>query len=279
MRYRTRPDVPESVHGERRAVGVSGHGQRSAAQRHVPGEARERPRDHRPYRRQDAQEPHPGLGRRQGPGRNDALRPHQGPHHLPRPLSAPSRLVLASASPRRLALLRQVGLEPDAIEPAELDETPLPKELPRALARRLAQAKAADVVRRCPDAFVLAADTVVAVGRRVLPKAEDDAQVRACLALLGGRAHRVLTGVAVAAPGGRVAVRVVESRVSFKRLAPQDIESYVRSGEGVGKAGGYAIQGRAEALVTGIQGSYSGVVGLPLHESLNLLVGLGWRRP
>jgi septum formation protein len=194
-------------------------------------------------------------------------------------VSAEPRLILASASPRRLDLLRQIGLNPDAIEAAELDETPLADETPRRLALRLAEAKAALVALRRPDAYVLAADTVVAVGRRVLPKATDAIEVAACLALLSGRAHKVLTGIAVAAPGGRVASRLVESRVHFKRLSRMDVEAYVASGEGEGKAGGYAIQGRAGALVITLQGSYSGVVGLPLYETANLLEGLGYRRP
>jgi septum formation protein len=189
------------------------------------------------------------------------------------------RLVLASASPRRLDLLRQIGLAPDTVEAAELDETPHPDETPRQLALRLARAKATHVAARCPDDFVLGADTVVAVGRRVLPKAADDAEVRDCLRLLSGRAHRVLTGVCIAAPGGRVASRLSESRLHFKRLSPADVDAYVACGEGVGKAGGYAIQGRAGALVMALQGSYSGVVGLPLHETANLLAGLGFRRP
>lgn len=189
------------------------------------------------------------------------------------------RLVLASASPRRLELLRQAGVEPDLIEAAELDETPHVKESPRELALRLARAKAAHGAARHPGAYVLAADTVVAVGRRVLPKAADADEVRGCLSLLSGRAHRVLTGVAVAAPDGRTAARLVESRVRFKRLTPGELAAYVASGEGVGKAGGYAIQGRAGALVTTLQGSYSGVVGLPLYETLNLLAGLGLPRP
>lgn len=188
------------------------------------------------------------------------------------------RLVLASASPRRLDLLRQIGLAPDAVDPAELDETPGPDETPRRLALRLAEAKAAVVAARRNDVFVLAADTIVAVGRRVLPKAVDAAEVRSCLGLLSGRAHRVLTGVAVATPGGRIAARLVESRVHFKRLSPAEIESYLASGEGVGKAGGYAIQGRAGAMVISLQGSYSGVVGLPLYETANLLAGLGFPR-
>jgi len=194
-------------------------------------------------------------------------------------LASEPRLVLASASPRRLDLLRQIGLTPDAVEAADLDEAPLPHETPRRLALRLAEAKAAHVAARAPDAFVLAADTVVAVGRRVLPKAEDAAEVRACLRLLSGRAHRVLTGIAVAAPGGRVVSRLVESRVHFKQLSPGDLNAYLACGEGIGKAGGYAIQGHAGALVISLQGSYSGVVGLPLYETANLLTGVGFRRP
>jgi septum formation protein len=193
-------------------------------------------------------------------------------------LASEPRLVLASASPRRLDLLRQIGLTPDAVEAADLDEAPQPQETPRRLALRLAEAKAAHVAARAPDAYVLGADTVVAVGRRVLPKAEDAAEVRACLRLLSGRAHKVLTGVAVAAPGGRVASRLVESRVHFKRLTDADVDAYLACGEGIGKAGGYAIQGHAGALVIALQGSYSGVVGLPLYETANLLAGLGFRR-
>ena len=191
----------------------------------------------------------------------------------------PQRLVLASASPRRLDLLAQIGLTPDAVEAADIDEAGLPKETPRRLAARLAAAKVEHVAARCPGTFVLAADTVVAVGRRVLPKAADEGQVRACLALLSGRAHRVLTAVAAAAPDGRRAVRLVESRAHFKRLSAAEIEAYVACGEGLGKAGGYAIQGRAGALVINLSGSYSGVVGLPLYETTNLLEGLGYRRP
>lgn len=189
------------------------------------------------------------------------------------------RLVLASASPRRLELLRQIGLAPDAVDAAELDETPQPRETPRRLAQRLAEAKAARIAERHGAAYVLAADTVVAVGRRILPKAADPVEVRSCLELLSGRAHRVLTGVAVAAPGGRLASRLVESRLHFKRLTAVEIERYLASGEGMGKAGGYAIQGRAGAFVISLQGSYSGVVGLPLYETANLLDGLGFRRP
>lgn len=188
------------------------------------------------------------------------------------------RLVLASASPRRLDLLRQVDLAPDAVEAAEIDETPLKSETPRMTALRLACAKAAAVAAKQPDAFVLAADTVVAVGSRILPKVETEAEGRRCLELLSGRAHRVLTGVAVQAPDGRLVSRLVESRLHFKRLTPAEIDEYLVSGEGVGKAGGYAIQGRAGAFVMAIQGSYPAVVGLPLYETLNLLTGLGFGR-
>jgi len=186
-------------------------------------------------------------------------------------LSLEPRLVLASASPRRLDLLRQIGLVPDAVEAAELDENPRSDETPRQLALRLAEAKAAHVAGRSPQDYVLGADTVVAVGRRVLPKAADADEVRRCLTLLSGRAHRVLTGVAVLGPDGRAASRLVESRVHFKRLSDADIDAYLACGEGIGKAGGYAIQGRAGALVISLQGSYSGVVGLPLYETANLL--------
>ena len=187
------------------------------------------------------------------------------------------RLVLASASPRRLDLLTQVGLIPDQVLAAEIDETPHPSETPRRLASRLAAAKAAKVACAQTDAFVLAADTVVAVGRRVLPKVETEAEGRACLELLSGRAHRVLTAVTVQAPDGRSASRLVESRLHFKRLTKPEIEDYLASGEGIGKAGGYGVQGRAGAFVISLQGSYPAVVGLPLYETLNLLCGLGFR--
>jgi len=190
-------------------------------------------------------------------------------------LTAPKRLVLASASPRRLDLLKQIGILPDAVDAAELDETPLADETPRRLALRLAMAKALDVAARQPGAYVVAADTVVAVGRRIMPKAADEAQVRDCLKLLSGRAHRVFTGVAVAAPDGRTASRLVESRVHFKRLSQAEVDAYLACGEGVGKAGGYAVQGRAAAMVISLQGSYSGIVGLPLYETSSLLTGLG----
>ncbi|MDP3173932.1 MAG: Maf family nucleotide pyrophosphatase [Phenylobacterium sp.] len=187
------------------------------------------------------------------------------------------RLVLASASPRRLELLRQIAIAPDAVEAAEIDESPLPKETPRLLAGRLAAAKAVRVAALHPHAYVIAADTVVAVGRRVLPKVETAEQGRACLALLSGRGHRVLTGLAVLAPDGRGASRLVESRLKVKRLSASEIEDYVACGEGLGKAGGYAIQGRAGAFVIELHGSYSAIVGLPLYETQALLGGLGYR--
>jgi len=179
-------------------------------------------------------------------------------------------LVLASASPRRLALLRQIGLEPDAIDPADTDETPALRELPRAYALRMAEAKLAAVMPRHPQAVVLAADSVVAVGRRILPKAETEAEARACLALLSGRRHKVLGGVAVGS-AGKVRTRLVETAVRFKRLERAEVDAYVRSGEWQGKAGGYAIQGRAAAFVAFLSGSYSNVVGLPLFETAAML--------
>lgn len=195
------------------------------------------------------------------------------------PPLTPQRLVLASASPRRLDLLRQIGIAPDAVVAAEIDEAPLPKETPRLLALRLAAEKAAHVAASQPDAFVLAADTVVSVGRRVLPKAESDQEVRACLELLSGRGHRVLTGVCVMAPGGRRSRRLVETRLQMKRLSAAEIDGYVTSGEGLGKAGGYGIQGRAGGFVIDIHGSYPAVVGLPLYETAALLRGLGYPTP
>jgi septum formation protein len=182
-------------------------------------------------------------------------------------------LVLASASPRRLSLLRQIGLEPDAVDPADTDETPGLREVPRAYALRMAEAKLAAVMPRHPEAVVLAADSVVAVGRRILPKAETEAEARACLALLSGRRHKVLGAIAVGR-AGKTRTRLVETAVRFKRLMPSEIDDYVRSGEWQGKAGGYAIQGRAAAFVAFLSGSYSNVVGLPLFEAAALLKSL-----
>ncbi len=186
------------------------------------------------------------------------------------------RLVLASASPRRRALLAQIGLRAET-RPAAIDESPLPKELPRALALRLAHAKAAATT--CADAYILAADTVVACGRRILPQAQSEAEAHSCLRLLSGRRHQVHTAVVVIAPSGRRGERVVTSRVAFARLTEADIDAYVASGEWTGKAGGYAIQGRAGAFVRFLSGSYSGFVGLPLYETVSLLRGLGYPLP
>jgi septum formation protein len=187
-------------------------------------------------------------------------------------------LVLASASERRADLLRQIGLVPDRIDPAEIDETPRRGESPRQLALRLAEAKARAVALRHPGAFVLGADTVVAAGARILPKAETEAEARRCLRLLSGRRHRVHGGVALVTPGGRVGRRHVVTAVAFKRLEPDEIDRYIASGEWHGKAGGYAIQGMAGAFVRLIVGSYSNVVGLPLYETRALLRGLGFER-
>jgi septum formation protein len=188
------------------------------------------------------------------------------------------KLVLASASPRRLELLRQIGIVPDATDPAELDETPLPRELPARHVPRLARAKAEAVRARHPDAIILAADTVVACGRRILGKPEDEAAARRFLALLSGRRHRVYGGIAVIGADGRMATRLVVSQVGFKRLTENEIAAYLATGEWRGKAGGYAIQGRAAEFVSWLSGSYSNVVGLPLHETAQLLTGLGYRR-
>jgi septum formation protein len=183
--------------------------------------------------------------------------------------------VLASESPRRLALLAQVGIVPDRIVPASIDETPRKAELPRLYALRLASEKAR-AASPGSDALVLAADTVVACGRRILPKAASDKDVSDCLSLLSGRRHQVLTAVAVRRPDGTVKTAVALTRVAFKSLSAAEIDSYVRCGEGIGKAGGYAIQGRAEMFVRQINGSYSNVVGLPLLVTAGLLQGCGY---
>ncbi|MDR3526605.1 MAG: Maf family protein [Rhizomicrobium sp.] len=191
-------------------------------------------------------------------------------------------LVLASESPRRKALLAQAGIVPDLIRAANLDETPLKGELPRAYALRLASEKAVSVavkykaLKPSAPALVLGADTVVAAGRRILPKPEDAAGVRDCLKLLSGRAHQVKTAVALVLPDGVVRTRIVVTRVVFRHLSNAEIEAYVDSREGQGKAGGYAIQGRAEIFVRGLNGSYSNVVGLPLCETVGLLRGCGY---
>ena len=186
------------------------------------------------------------------------------------------KLILASASPRRIELLARIGIVPDAICPADLDETPLPKETPRGHVVRLAGAKAAAISAGNPDALVLAADTVVAIGRRLLPKAETREQALSCLNMLSGTNHRVTTAVAVQL-GARTAYRAVETRLSFKRLSEQEIAHYLDSGEWDGKAGGYGIQGLAGAFCTHLNGSFEGVMGLPLYETKCLLDGFGWR--
>ena len=186
-------------------------------------------------------------------------------------------LILASASPRRRDLLAQMGIAPDTIAAADIDETPRKSETPNGLALRLAVEKAQAVAVHRPDAFVLAADTVVCLGRRILPKAESREEVEACLNLLSGRSHRVITGVAVVAPGGRLSSRAVETRLLVKRLSRDEISVYLDSGEGLGKAGGYGIQGLAGSYIIRLVGSYSAVVGLPLYETRVLLDGAGYR--
>ncbi len=195
---------------------------------------------------------------------------------------SPPRLILASASPRRLALLQQVGVEPQSLLPADIDETPERSEQPRVLAARLAAGKAdaaaaaAEARGEREGAYILAADTVVSVGRRILPKCETRDEADACLRLLSGRAHRVHTGVTLLTPRGGRRHRLVETRVRFKRLSPVELESYLDCGEWDGKAGGYAVQGFAASFVVKLVGSYTGVVGLPLFETVSLLAGEGY---
>lgn len=190
------------------------------------------------------------------------------------PGSAP--LILASASPRRLELLAQIGIVPDRVSPTDIDETRRKDESPRELALRLAREKASACAGE--GAYVLAADTVVALGQRNLEKAADEAEAATFLRLLSGRAHQCITGVAVRAPDGRIASRAVLARVKMKRLTEQEIAGYLASGEWKGKAGGYGIQGAAGAFVTAINGSYTAIVGLPLYETASMLEGLGYRR-
>lgn len=198
--------------------------------------------------------------------------------------SRDSVLILASGSPRRLALLEQVGLTPDHISPSDIDETPERKERPNAYALRLAHDKAevarerARTIRNKRDTYILAADTVVAVGRRILPKADSYDVAQACLKTLSGRNHTVYTAIVAVGPSGRARERLVETRVKMKRLSGREIADYLASGEWDGKAGGYGIQGRAGAFVTQLVGSYSAVVGLPLYETVQLLSGMGFSR-
>ena len=192
------------------------------------------------------------------------------------------KLVLASGSPRRLGLLNQAGIEPDSLKPTEVDEIPKKGELPRAVATRLARAKADSALEsvrldeELRGAYLVAADTVVAVGRRVLPKAETLDEAAQCLRLLSGRNHRVYTGVCLVTPKESFRQRLVETRVRFKRLTKEDLEAYLASGEWRGKAGGYAVQGLAGTFVVKMVGSYTNVVGLPLYETLSLLGGEGY---
>ncbi|MPS70603.1 MAG: septum formation protein Maf [Novosphingobium sp.] len=184
------------------------------------------------------------------------------------------RLILASASPRRRELIGRLGIVPHAVMAADIDETAHAREIPREYARRMAREKALAV--NAGDAHVLAGDTVVACGRRILPKAEDETTARACLALLSGRRHRVLSAIALKSPEGLLRERLSETIVHFKSLAAEEIDSYIAGGEWDGKAGGYAIQGSAEGLITSISGSHSGVVGLPLYETRALLRAAGF---
>jgi septum formation protein len=215
-----------------------------------------------------------------------ALRPHarsrsMQPTAQTKMIGRP-KFVLASGSPRRVTLINQAGIEPDALRPANLDETPKRGELPRACANRLARAKAEaalDLVRADDDlrgAYILAADTVVAVGRRILPKADLLDEAAQCLRLLSGRNHRVHTAVCLVTPNEAYRQRLVETRVRFKRLSEEDIEAYLASGEWRGKAGGYAAQGIAGSFIVKVVGSYSNVVGLPLYEATALLAGEGY---
>ncbi len=185
------------------------------------------------------------------------------------------KLILASASPRRQQLLARIGITADAIIPADIDETPHKAELPRVYARRMAAEKAAVIASQHPDDAVLSGDTVVAAGRRILPKAESEADARHCLELLSGRRHMVLSAVTLMLPGGRALHRLSESTVTFKRLHADELEAYIAGGEWQGKAGGYAIQGSAEALIRSMAGSYSGIMGLPLYETRSMLLSAG----
>ena len=188
----------------------------------------------------------------------------------------PPKLILASASPRRLDLLAQIGIVPDKVMPADINEDPIAGELPKGHALRLAREKAIKVASENPDAIILAADTVVGVGRRILPKTETIDEARKCLELMSGRGHRVYTGVAVIKANGELTSRVVETRLKMKRLSNDELTQYLDSGEWQGKAGGYGIQGRAGAFISHLIGSYTNVVGLPLFETRNLLTGAGY---
>lgn len=197
-------------------------------------------------------------------------------------MSALQKLILASGSPRRVELLQQAGIEPDQLFPANIDETPLRMEHPRSLAKRLCRLKAEKaaaslaLVEEAKGAYILSADTVVAVGRRILPKAELMDEANYCLQLLSGRAHHVYTGICLITPSGKIRQKLVESKVRFKRLSKDELDAYLASGEWRGKAGGYGIQGLAGTFVVKLVGSYSNVVGLPLYETVSLLTGEGF---
>ena len=186
-------------------------------------------------------------------------------------------LILASNSPRRKDLLAQIGIAPDKIIAADIDESPLKKELPRDYALRMAREKAAKIYQDNKYDFVLSADTVVCCGRDILPKAEKDSEVEACLHKLSGRSHQVITSICLIAPDGKESQKSVISRVIFKRLSKAEIDNYIKNGEGIGKAGGYAIQGLAGSFIKNINGSYSSIVGLPLCETSNMLIGMGYK--
>jgi septum formation protein len=223
-----------------------------------------------------------GVSRTDGPRRETLRRQKARSRAQQKGQQERPRLVLASASPRRLMLLSQIGLEPDALRPSSIDETPRRGEMPRTLVARLARAKAEaarDQIandRDIADALVLAADTIVAVGRRILLKPAFVEEAVASLQLLSGRSHRVLTGVCLITPDDRIRTKIVDTRVRFRRLSRADIEAYVASREWRGKAGGYAIQGLAGGFVQRIVGSYTNVVGLPLAEVAGLLMGEGF---
>ena len=189
---------------------------------------------------------------------------------------ASPKLILASASPRRLDLLAQIGIVPDEVRPADINEDPIAGELPKGHALRLAREKAIKVASENTDAIILAADTVVGVGRRILPKTETVDEARKCLELMSGRGHRVFTGIAAIKANGELTSRVVETRLKMKRLSEADLKQYLDSGEWQGKAGGYGIQGLAGAYISSLIGSYTNVVGLPLFETRNLLTGAGY---
>jgi septum formation protein len=198
-------------------------------------------------------------------------------HHPREGGACQQKLVLASSSPRRVELLKQIGITPDAIAPADIDETPLKGEHPRQLAQRLAAQKAQAIASHHPGCYILAADTTVACGTRLLDKAENTEYARHCLDMLSGRRHHVYGGIALIAPDGKIRTRLIDTAVQFKRLSNQEIDHYIESGEWNGKAGGYAIQGLASSFVSFIRGSYSNIVGLSLYDTARMLEGAGYK--